>query len=394
MNENLNLAEILKDCPSGTKLYSTVFGEVEFDHVVKSSTEYLIEIKLESFSGHKYLTAEGKLFAKYDGECTLFPSKEQRDWSKFKLKKEEFVTPYKFKDGDIVATRLGSQVFILKSEERSRMGYCYIGYDFEHNKLFHADMWYFSRFATEEEKKKLFDTIKLNGYKWNVETNTLEKLIEPKFKDGDIVATRLGSQVFILKSEERSRMGYCYIGYDFEHNKLFHADMWYFSRFATEEEKKKLFDTIKLNGYKWNVETNTLEKLIEPKFKVGDKIIDIHRKYMGASGTQCIISKITDDKYIFTDGSYAFISRQDGWELAPNKFNPKTLKPYDKVLVRDSYLCSWRCTFYSHTKEDGSPFRYITDNSVYEFCIPYNEETKHLAGTNEEAPEYYKYWED
>lgn len=76
------------------------------------------------------------------------------------------------------------------------------------------------------------------------------------------------------------------------------------------------------------------------------------------------------------------------------KFDPKTLQPFDKVLVRDLYPCSWRCTFYSHTKEDGNPFKYITDNSIYEFCIPYNDDTKHLVGTNEEAPEYYRYWDD
>ena len=76
------------------------------------------------------------------------------------------------------------------------------------------------------------------------------------------------------------------------------------------------------------------------------------------------------------------------------KFDPKTLQPFDKVLVRDLYPCSWRCTFYSHTKEDGNPFKYITDNSIYEFCIPYNDDTKHLVGKTEEAPEFYRYWED
>lgn len=110
MNENLNLVEILKDCPSGTKLYSTVFGEVEFDHIVKSSTEYPIEIKLESFSGREYLTTEGKLCAKYNGECILFPSREQRDWSKFKVKKPKFdqktLMPF-----DKVIVRLENQTF-------------------------------------------------------------------------------------------------------------------------------------------------------------------------------------------------------------------------------------------------------------------------------------------
>lgn len=72
------------------------------------------------------------------------------------------------------------------------------------------------------------------------------------------------------------------------------------------------------------------------------------------------------------------------------KFNPKTLKPFDKVLARDSCTSTWRCTFYSHTKEDGSRWKYVTDNSAYEYCIPYNDETKHLVGTTDEAPEYYR----
>lgn len=76
------------------------------------------------------------------------------------------------------------------------------------------------------------------------------------------------------------------------------------------------------------------------------------------------------------------------------RFNPKTLKPFDKVLVRDSCEYAWRCTLYSHTKDDGSRWKYVTDNSAFEYCIPYNDETKHLVGTKEEVSEYYKYWEE
>ena len=75
MNENLNLVEILKDCPKGTKLYSMIHGDVE----VKVS-DFLIE----------HYTKDGRVFADYLGECVLFPSKEQRDWSKFKLKQPKF----------------------------------------------------------------------------------------------------------------------------------------------------------------------------------------------------------------------------------------------------------------------------------------------------------------
>lgn len=72
------------------------------------------------------------------------------------------------------------------------------------------------------------------------------------------------------------------------------------------------------------------------------------------------------------------------------KFDTKKLKPFDKVLVRDSCTSTWRCTLYSHTKKDGSRWKYVTDNSAYEYCIPFNDETKHLVGTAEEAPEYYR----
>ena len=90
MNENLNLVEILKDCHKGTKLYSSVFGEVELDHIDTSCSNYPIIIRLKGVEGHESLTSEGKMFVDYDGECVLFPSRENRDWSKFKPKKNKF----------------------------------------------------------------------------------------------------------------------------------------------------------------------------------------------------------------------------------------------------------------------------------------------------------------
>ncbi len=84
MNENLNLVKILKDCPNGTKLYSTTLGEVEFDHIENYST-YRIIIRSKHY-GTERLTSNGKMYS-HCGECILFPSKEQRDWSKFNVKK-------------------------------------------------------------------------------------------------------------------------------------------------------------------------------------------------------------------------------------------------------------------------------------------------------------------
>ena len=81
MNENIDLTKILKDCPRGTKLYSSMFGEVEFQYI-KSDSMYPIVIKLED-GVIESITSDGKIFNDYNGECIIFPSKDQRDWSKF-----------------------------------------------------------------------------------------------------------------------------------------------------------------------------------------------------------------------------------------------------------------------------------------------------------------------
>ena len=81
------------------------------------------------------------------------------------------------------------------------------------------------------------------------------------------------------------------------------------------------------------------------------------------------------------------------WLKKP-KFDPKTLQPFDKVLVRDYSSCYWNCDFFSRIDNSTSNHKFITVSSAYIFCIPYNDETKNLVGTSEEAPEYYRYWED
>lgn len=106
MNENLNLVEILKDCPKGTKLYSTVFGEVEFEYIENDSSN---PINVKSSYGIRYnFTIGGELYFIYNGECVLFPSKEMRDWSKFKVKKPKF-DPKTLKPFDKVLARLNKQ---------------------------------------------------------------------------------------------------------------------------------------------------------------------------------------------------------------------------------------------------------------------------------------------
>lgn len=89
MNENLNLVEILKDCKKGTKLYSPIYGDVELVKIYLHDEKFPIEVKLSNNASDCF-SKNGRIFTKFNGECVLFPSKEQRDWSKFKIKKDKF----------------------------------------------------------------------------------------------------------------------------------------------------------------------------------------------------------------------------------------------------------------------------------------------------------------
>lgn len=76
-----------------------------------------------------------------------------------------------------------------------------------------------------------------------------------------------------------------------------------------------------------------------------------------------------------------------------SKFDPETLKPFDKVIVRNKYG-KWKCGLFSHFDDAESEYKWFCVGSEYIQIIPYNEETKHLVGTSDEAPEFYRYWED
>lgn len=75
------------------------------------------------------------------------------------------------------------------------------------------------------------------------------------------------------------------------------------------------------------------------------------------------------------------------------RFDPKTLHPYDKVLAKDGFSSKWTCTFFSHMDNDVS-FPVYCSGGYFKVCIPYNEETKNLVGTDNDCPEYYKWWEE
>lgn len=125
MNENLNLVEILKDCPKGTKLYSPTFGDIELEEVSRNKEEiYPIKIKLSDYTTDSF-TKDGRIFSEYKGECLLFPSREQRDWSKFKVKKPRF-DPNTLKPFDKVLVREGFEWHCNLFSHRLYDGYAHI----------------------------------------------------------------------------------------------------------------------------------------------------------------------------------------------------------------------------------------------------------------------------
>lgn len=112
MNENLNLIEILKNVPKGTKLWSPICGDCILDKIDTRDTTVNYAIYCLTVNDHSpvQFTANGKYtFCFDDGECVLFPSKENRDWSTFKVtEKHKRFEPFEkvlvkaFREGQLI----------------------------------------------------------------------------------------------------------------------------------------------------------------------------------------------------------------------------------------------------------------------------------------------------
>ena len=174
--ENLDLREILKDVPRGTRLYSTTHGDICFDCVDYDDNVY--PIKCYEHCLNYVFTKEGKYHYNYNGECVLFPSKEQKDWRKFIAKP--------FQNGDVVTTNVGNiAIFSHYSSTDAIVYHCVItnnkikinqstGIGYHHN----------CHLASKEEEEKLYNLLQKEEYFWNAKTNSLEKY---KFKVGDVI---------------------------------------------------------------------------------------------------------------------------------------------------------------------------------------------------------------
>lgn len=393
--EKINIAEILKDCPKGMKLYSPIFGEVYLDEI-RPHLAIVVTTDKEQGDFKEEFLYDGRYGM--NGECMLFPSKGKTTW-------EGFVPPCKFNDGDVISNSLGTCIFKGEGELKGTVDFYCGTVDFvtlcvkdkKAKPLAHYGDIFDYRLATEEEKQKLFDAINAYGYKWNKETKILE--VEPKFKDGDViyVKTRGYEWVSIFKEETENNI-VSHTHYNLTHNKCYtlvngamvlcqnHVILE--KRIATEEEKRKLFQAIKDNGYRWNAETKTLEKLLVPKFKIGDRIR--HKNDENIINT---IYCVYYDSYGLCDGHLLYFKEEDQYELCPYKFDINTLKAFDKVLTRDNDSQKWGAEFFSFYDNDSEDYHFQLVGAVCaRYCIPYKG-NEHLLGKTDDCDEYYKTWE-
>lgn len=221
------------------------------------------------------------------------------------------------------------------------------------------------------------------------------------FKDGDVCTGKVNGNLVIFIYKERVnttlikshftlyvRVGFCKnccIALKDEEIK-----------FATEEEKQELFKAIQDNGYYWDADTKTLRvvgKLGKLKFKVGDVVQD-------KEGNKVKITEVVHEcgcylykTEITNEIGKIYFDEDNDWELVPNKFDITTLKPFDKVLVRDENGQKWMCDIFSYYDDTNPKYPFWgVGRSNSKQCIPY-EENKHLLGTTNDCDDFYKNWE-
>lgn len=260
----MNIAEILKYCPKGTKLYSTTYGEVEFDSV--TSIKSLINIKLIS---NEIITlfSEGQYSKR--GECILFPFKDMRDWGRFRLP---------VKRGDIMMHIHGCCPFIATGELYNNISPKYIcginscdEFEISSNGGGWTSAFYIS--ASEEAKKKLFDKIAEAGYRWNADTLELEKL-EPKFKEGDVIIDNQDNLCLVSKIRDDGFVTITAALYTNKDLNVFTSNVVdrciKLVTIASTTDRNKLYSALTRKGYKYNKDQH---KLVKQEFKPFEKVL-------------------------------------------------------------------------------------------------------------------------
>ena len=261
MEENINIAEILKDKKNGLRLYSPIFGECAFC-CVRNDTN---DICVKKHNGViEYFNYEGLYFDL--GEVMIFPSKSMRDWEKLSWKR-----------GDVLIGDCGF-VCIFKewaSDDYTRFNGCYFdgmpnAQTAKYSKLDNNTAYGYIR----ELEKRCCGVL-------NIKTLKIEK---SKFNDGDIAFADYGNRqdVFIVSDKTDLSEGYSsFISLDLNSLTLsigcrttfFKKDLCKL-RLATKEEKKQLFSALEKEGKRWDSDKKAIVDL-KPKveLKPFDKVL-------------------------------------------------------------------------------------------------------------------------
>lgn len=320
MEEKINIAEVLKNKPQGTKLYSPIFGNLRYEDLVPDLGEFTVVTSDNTSAKHSF-RSDGR-YNRHGEPLMLLPSKEMRDWRKFAWKKGDVLVS---NDGkiEVIFEKFGSDTY------QSFIGKHHL--DSLDENLYYQDGGAYPtasfNIETEDAAQTYINTIeeRLDG-KLNHETLEIEKA-QSEFKDGDILYAEKDEEhvpvIFILKSSKEGVFYYaCLTLGDYilcDYKGLGHVGSAKF-RFATEEEKKKLFDILAIENKAWDAEKKM--------------IVDLKKKV--------------------------------------------ELKPFDKVVVRCSEADRWSIDFFSYKAPNG----YIcTGDAWFGYCLPYNEETAKLIGT-------------
>lgn len=422
----MTIAELLKNCPQGMELKCTMWDKVILDHVDMNSN---YPIRIKKMGGEiESLTENGCFNFDLGAKCVIFPTDKDTWYG--------FVPPLNFKDGDIVYfERYGNKYLAIFKKIRCNFlcTYTYFSnisislsvasYDIKCLKEI--------RLATEKEKENLFKELKHQGYRWNAETKTLEKLINPKFKVGDIIKTKIKNCDYCHSSIVAEIRDNCFIIKTLDgFNHSYITDKLPFSKqddweLVSEEIKPKfkVGDVVQdEDGYRVEItevdiddecygyiskiangiggisfkeqdDWELVSDEIKPKFKVGDKI---KRKNTNEEHT---ITEVTESTYEYSitkycDG-YITIKSQDEWELVNNKFDITTLVPFEtKVLVRDNESQNWRPAIWGYYAENcGNYLHGVVGGSCWRYCIPY-EGNEHLIGKDKDCDEFYQTWKE
>ena len=273
MEEKINIAEILKDKPQGTKLYSPIFGKLRYEDLVPDLGEFTVVTSDNTLAKHSFRS--DSRYNRHGEPLMLLPSKEMRDWHKFAWKK-----------GDLLVNSCGLQCIFKEwaSDDYTKFNGCYSNSRDGYEDVSNAGTANFVKLDNNIAYGYVREIERKLGGILNLETLEIEKP-QPEFKDGDIVV--YGKSVAICRRIYKHTLSF-YVSLN-EMVGLLFADEVESSeeyRFATDEDKQQLFDALEKEGKAWDAEKKQIVDL-KPKveLKPFDKVLirDINAEEWKAS---------------------------------------------------------------------------------------------------------------